>query len=240
MTDIITVWPRDVYYPYFAWRINKDRDLFDRVIVVMSEGNPRFDFTRDIGIKRSTVLTPDLLKLTEGGRDWRHMATLTGLAKSNAKSVLFLEQDFFVKDGFFQTLLEKGKEYQTVGFVEGNRLHPACLLTQKETLNKTDKDFAAYPPIGDHFSRFTKQLMNIGFWTTLGEAGLADWYHLSGLTHNYRLESNFHRADDFHTYNDLCLKLEMPQAWRDFLVNRKCFNYVFNGKIAEYFDEKLN
>ena len=217
--DIITVWPIDTYYPLFVKQMNRDRDLFGRIIVVMTPGNPGFDFTKDVKqeINNATVISPDILKLTAGGKDWRNVAVNEGYKLVRSDYVLHLEQDFIAGENFYKDLIEKGDGLDMVGIKEESRFHPCCLLMNKQAVEKTDKDYSAHPPEYDHFGKITSQIKSSA---TLEELGLKDFYHISGLTHNFRIKDVFHRIDEFYTYligSDL---LEQPKRWKDFCINK--------------------
>jgi hypothetical protein len=204
--DLINVWPRDVFHLPFVKRIGRDRNLFDKVITIISAGSPRHDYVQDISgcIPNSIVFEPDLIHLTAGGKDWRNVCVNLALEKSTSEYILFVEQDFIVEDGFFGKLFKLSEGLDTVGFVDHNRLHPACILTKRESLNKTSKDFSAYPPENDHFAIVTQQLMAQGNWKTLQDLGLTEWYHLASLTFNIGLEEQGmpvqYRPDEYKLY----------------------------------------
>lgn len=203
--NLLTCWPKDVYYPFFVKRINKDRRLFERVIVVMTEGDPGFNETAKVGVslEDSLVLSPNILELANEKRSWYDVAMNTGLLKVDSSHVLFMEQDFFVEDGFFEKLFSI-EGFNTIGFKDNNRLHPSCLLVKKETLDRTSKDFNAYPPEDDHFAKITKELMGFENWTTLQALDLDGWYHMAGLTHNTRMDRRDqtipYRPDEYKLY----------------------------------------
>lgn len=200
--DVICVWPKDVLYPAFTKRINKDRKLFNKVIIVISDGV--LDKSQDINIQDATILIPNLQELTAGGKDWRNVCVNLALEKSDSDYVLFLEQDFIAGDGFFEKLLKSIEGFGTLGFKDGNRLHPSCLLVEREILNKTSKDFSAYPPEDDHFARVTKELMALDNWKILDTELSANCYHLASLTFNIRLEKEGkpvqYRPDEYKLY----------------------------------------
>ena len=213
---VITVWPKDTFYPLFVHQMNKYRDLFNRIIVVVTPGNPGFDFTKEIGIKNATIISPDIQKMTAGGKDWRDVAVNEGYKYVVSDYVLHLEQDFLAGKDFYKDLLEKGEGLDMVGTKEETRFHPCCLLISKEATEKTDKDYSAYPPVYDHFGKITSQIKGTDF----KELGLTDFKHISGLTHNFRINDVFHRVDEFYTYligSDL---LDQPERWKDFCVNK--------------------
>ena len=45
MCDVVVCWPKDVDYPWFRQRINRDRHLFDKLIIVMTQKATDKNFT---------------------------------------------------------------------------------------------------------------------------------------------------------------------------------------------------
>lgn len=217
--DVITCHPRDVYYPFWVYQMNKNRELFGRIIVMMTQTSSNRDYTQYLKshLNNGTIIE----KYEDRGIDWRNAAINKALKYIVSPSVLFLEQDFLVKEDFFRRLLEQGETHNAVGFRDNARFHPACFLVKKEIIDKTNKDFSANPPTGDHFSIFSDELINLGEWTTLEELDLPDWYHLAGLTQNYRLATNFFKPRQFYTYNQGCLMFEQPDEWRRFCKKKQ-------------------
>lgn len=239
---LITVWPVDIFYPLFVHQINRDRELFGRVIVVMTPGNnPGFDFTQEIKrrIKRVSVITPDILKMTAGGKDWRNAAVNEGYKLVDSDYLLHVEQDFLAGKGFYKKLFEEGDGKNAIGFLDGNRFHPACLLVKKEATEKTSKDYSAYPPAGDHFAAFSQELMELGSYVALKFTDVKDAFHISGLTHNFRIEDPRHRIDEFYTYvmgSDHEL-LDQPDQWRKFNLEKMA--EVVDGRELEIVEEVM-
>ena len=229
MIDVIICWPRDIYYPLFVLQMNRDRDLFEKVIIVMTAGESNRDFTGNIAIKDATVL-----QIGSASGDWRDIATKAALSQSKSDYVLFLEQDFFYKKGLIEKIMKSDADM--VGFRDGNRFHPACLLIKKSALSDITLDFSANPPKHDHFGGLTKQLDG----KTFEELGIDGWYHLSGLTHNFRLPEAFHKRDEFCTYCELCKELPQPEDWKRFSKMANRFSYVYNEEVASYFDEYIS
>jgi hypothetical protein len=227
--------------------MNRDRNLFGNLIVVMTAGADA-DYTQEIKgrLHDSIVLTPDIEKLCAGGKDWRNVATNIGLDKVTASHVLFLEQDLLVKDNFFHELIDKIGGLDAIGiFDSSNRFHPACLLTRKDILDRTSKDVGAYPQVqSDHFAKISYEIKSYGNWTSLQVLGLKDWYHLAGLTHNYSLTKDYYKPAEFYTYNFYCGMLEQPRAWKEFIQNKfpemKTLPAdMLDTNIAGYFDELI-
>ena len=238
--DVILCWPKDVDYPLCRYRINKDRDLFGNIIIIMTqtaEDNDR-DYTNYLqsNMARATIVK----KYYDNGSDWRNAALNEGLnfLSNSAKSILFLEQDFLVKDGFFEKLLEQGQGYGSVVFKQGNRFHPACLLTKKDILNKTKKDFSVQRDIGDHFYKFSNEIRELGTWTNLYELDLPDWYHMSGLTQNYRLDSKWMNVSEFYTYLRCSGRIDQPADWVKFSLEmiNKVSKQKISKKIESFFE----
>ena len=215
---VIVCNPKDVIYPLFMWRINRDRDLFNRVIVVMTQTGSSRDYTDYIkkNIRNVTIVT----NYRDDGKDWRNAAINEGLYEVRSDRVLFLEQDFLVSDGFFQSLFKQAEPYTTVGLRDGNRFHPACLLTTMVALARTNKDFSVDKDKGDHFSKVTKDLEKIDNWASLKNFDLPKWEHISGLTQNYRLTKNFHQPKRFYDYLMESLEYNQPDDWRLFTIKK--------------------
>jgi len=161
--DIICCFPVDTFYPLFVHQMNRDRHLFDKLIVVMTPGNPKFDFTKEVRhyLDKALIITTDIQKLTAGGKDWRNVAVNLGYQRSRSDYVLHLEQDFLFGDTFMEDLLLKGVDYDLVSENEGGRLHPCCMLVKTSPARMTSMDFSAYPPVGDHFKKFTDDEANM-------------------------------------------------------------------------------
>lgn len=224
--DIITCWPKDSFYPLFMAEMNRDRDLFGKVIIVMTSGTSPIDFRNDIDIKDAIIIDPEVRL-----GDWRNIATRTAVKRSDSPKILFIEQDFFYHRDFMEKLLQT--DFDMVGFKETTRFHPACLLVKREVLDKTDLDFSAYPPEDDHFGKLTKQMNG----KTFEELGLTGWYHLSGMTYNFMIPEAFHRRNEFYTYCELCKKLPQPPEWKEFSTKFDGFKFEYDKNIERYFDE---
>lgn len=238
--DVIVAHPKDIYYPYWADLMNRNRSLFGRLIIVMTSPNSDRDYTKYLKkIRGSMIINQDIQKLTAGGKDWRNIATNLALEKSDSEYVLFLEQDFLVKDKFFEKLFEGAKGYFAVGFNSSKRLHPACLLVKKEIINKTDRDFSAKPPAYDHFGLFTHLIKSWGNWTTLEELGLTDWLHLAGLTHNFRVWPPNYYPNRFYNYLVCSADLDQPEGWRVFCADiiKRMGKRLSDPGLIEYFEK---
>jgi hypothetical protein len=228
MIDLITCQPKDVYYPFWVEQMVKNRKLFGRIIVMMTQDGER-DYSRDLErIPDVTVLS----KYPKTG-DWRDQATREALKYSLGDRILFTEQDLITGPDFYSKLLEVNDP--VVGFWDGNRLHPACLLIDKILLK--DADFSVEPDVGDHFYKLTQKLIKDTTVTLLEALGLP-YLHLAGLTQNYRLKDNFYQPNQFLTYNTKCLPLHMPDSWRELVLDiLKDQDFTINKEVSDYFDQ---
>lgn len=196
--DIIVCIPKDIYPKAFIKRVNRDRDLFNKVIIAITNQELPIDYSNEIkgNIKEPTILT----KFEQSG-DWRNNAIQKCLESSNSEYILFLEPDFFVADGFFKEIFSNMNGVDIVGFEDGNRFHPSCLLIKREILDKTSKDFSAYPQEYDHFGVLTQELKKLGTWKNLPEKG---WYHMASFVFNKRIDMKDgkigYRPDEFKLY----------------------------------------
>lgn len=234
MCDVILSNPRDVWYPYWVWRMNKDRHLFDKVIVMITQTATDRDYVQDLKNLNVTVIED----YVDDGTDWRNAAINRALKESKSDKILFLEQDFLYKNGFIEGLLEIDG-YDAIGFRDGNRFHPACLLVTREATWLTQRDFSVDPDVGDHFFKFTTELEAMNNWADLKTFELPEWHHLAGLTQNYRLESNWYHPPSFYTYNKMIQKLLMPDSWLEVCkaTEKKMGDITLDPKVSEFFNE---
>jgi hypothetical protein len=117
-----------------------------------------------------------------------------------------MEQDFILADK--DILLREG---DVLGFKEEGRIHPGFLKVKRSLIDKTSKDFTAYPDEGmDHFGKFVKELEGLtDDFTFLGKEY---YHHMAGLTQNYRLEyvgdvANY-KPQEFEVYKKIAKMLE--------------------------------
>jgi|SRR5581483_10105246 len=181
--DTLTLDPQSIDFPIFKKQLSTYAKYFNKNIIIPTGGM---------------------------GGEWRNIATNIGLNQSVSEWILFLEQDFFWKQRFMDTVLQAMKAYDVIGFWEANRLHPAFLLIKREWIAKTTKDFDPVPDKLDHFGSFSWELVNMGIkigeLEKLGLEMKIDWYHMQGLTHNYNLcrdnnHSSVFKKDEFLTYH---------------------------------------
>ena len=219
MMDVIVSHPRDILYPHWMNLMNDNKHVLDRVIIVMTQTSRDRDYTGYVAENVDNAMV--VRRYIDYSRDWRNSAVNEALQSSVSEHVLFLEQDFLVKEGFFSELLRLGKEYASVGFRQGNRFHPACLMVKRSVIEQTSKDFSVEKDVGDHFSKFSTEIAQMGKSTDLGHLQLPEWHHIAGLTQNYRMDSLWYQPKEFYTYLHLTEEYPQPNDWRVFSKEKK-------------------
>ena len=214
--DVITCHPRDIYYPYWVKLMNKNRHLFNRIIVVFTQSATDRDYRNPV--KNSVLDVSWVDDYTDDGKDWRNSAINAGLILNSSPHTLFLEQDFLVKDGFFEKVFDIAEEHPIIGFREGNRLHPAFLLIEKPVIHETTMNFGRNEE-GDHFHPLTAELDSMMEVTELKDLAVPEWLHLAGITHNYRLNDNWYLPEEFYQYNHYCQNYSQPSSWKQFSID---------------------
>jgi len=147
--DILVVHPLHLDYPLWRYNMIKYKDYFRSLTIVFSDHNMKKDYSNFIRVQLPFANFVDY----KGDKpDWRDGAVNWGLNTMPEDGyVLFLEQDFFWTDGFLNKVLQDQNEF--FYFKEGGRIHPAFALVKRSMINKTSRDFSAYPDtFGDHFS----------------------------------------------------------------------------------------
>ena len=205
--DIIQTWPNNIDYPQHRLWLNRYAALFNKVLIYINEQNIEgWDFRKFVEEHVHDAIFPKEVPVVG---DWRNTATHECLKHSDAEWIWFIEQDFLMNNDFTDRIELAMKSFDTIGFIDHNRLHPACWLVKRDILEKTSKDFSAHPEEGlDHFAQVTKEARKETTWTTLEDLGLVegrDWYHHAGLTSNYMLAQHGkkpnYNPEEFLVYN---------------------------------------
>lgn len=206
---VLLVWPRHIDFPVARWNLERFQKYFDGIFIGFSEHHiNNQDLTNFLITSMPFAKFIDVERSQFG--DWRNDAInqLLRFAKDSSH-ILFLEQDFLIKDdSFFEKIL--GSDNDFTYYQEIERVHPAFALVSKDLINMTSKDFTPYPP-GDHFFKFFSEIINatkpfdIGInINDLGVEYKNDYFHLQGLTQNYmnfRFGEPFFRPQNFLYYN---------------------------------------
>lgn len=225
-SDILVTWPIHLDFPLFRYNMVKYKDYFRSLTIVLSNHHMERDYSNFI---RKELPFAQFVEGQGDDPDWRNGAVNRGLdVMPKDGYVLFMEQDFFWKDEkFLETVFSISETYDVppidgVFFSEGRRHHPAFSLIKRELVDKTSRDFSAYPDTDnkDHFGRFFDEILlkipskegSKSFWglDSLKLVNKVDYYHLNGLSqnyHNFKLNQPFHNPDVFLEYNYLCQQL---------------------------------
>lgn len=211
--DVIVSWPRNCDYPLWRQFITDNRERFGRVLVVFTEhdGADYRPFVRERFPEAECFDSPPRRE-----RDWRDMAVNHALNRSNAEWILFTEQDFLMGPECLDRLEAFAGVSDAVGWWDGTRWHPSCLLVTREAINRTSRYFGPEPR--DHFTAFGLEL------GTVMDFRPAPFEHLQGLSQNHWLLETeglgapgiFHR-ERFIRYLEDCLAVTVPldPSWRD-------------------------
>jgi len=232
--DVLITWPSGCDYPLFRYQIKLFRRWFNKVIVCFYEhGKP--DFTPWLRLNFGEAV---FTESAETGNAWRERAVEKALKLSTSPFLLFSEQDFFWKDDrFLKLTFSAAQNFDTVGIKNEPRLHPCYLLTKRETLEKTSKDFGVQGYGKDHFSKVTAELLKVGTFKDLKELSLypiSHYYHFSSLTWNlFRIKDQnireMHEIENFLLYNYYSRIVPVPQ-------NKKwiAFSYYVENLLTNY------
>lgn len=218
--DLIICWPRNCDYPLWRQFLRDNRGRFNVVIIVFTETHQGDDYRDEIraAMSKDWVLFADCPPIT-AGQDWRNVAINHALLQSyNAEWIWFTEQDFIITDpdafwdGVNDSVLH-GSEF--IAVKEGDRIHPCSLFVRRDLLNKTNKDFGIIPDKGDHFKKFTDELMDK---CNAHSELLMGYEHMAGLSHNLRLisdgqEPNY-KIPQLNKYLSESLSVSVPQIER--------------------------
>ena len=213
--DLIVVWPKSVDYPLFRYNLKRFRNYFDQVLIAISDNGTLEDYTNFFTNNITGAHFKSILR-AGGDQDWRNIAVNSMLEKSTSDRVLFIEQDFLIRDERFFEVLLNVNEYDFIYYDEGGRQHPACALVPRYLIDKTSRDFSARPPAYDHFGLFFRELNQLGHGADLETIGLhdrVDHLHLAGTCQNYHAKP-FHKPNQFLSYNRLCL--DLPVVFNEF------------------------
>lgn len=201
---LLVVWPWHIDYPLFRYNIERFRHYFASVWIAFSNHHQQIDYRNFI---RSQMPYAYFVDYSGTYRDWRNGAINETLDKIKTdEPILFMEQDFLIKDkAFFDKVFSHDEDF--LYFTEGDRVHPAFSLVSRKYIESTSKDFSAYPDSDnkDHFGKFFDEIPSTGIHIDdLGVVNKEDYYHLNGLSqnyHNFNLEQPFYNPSDFLYYN---------------------------------------
>lgn len=215
VTDLLLSWPRNCDYPKWRQFLRDNRARFNEVLIAFTETNQGHDY-RDF-IKQA--MFSDYVQFGDApqpkpGEDWRNLAINAMLLHSyNAPWVWFTEQDFYPGEGFWdnvQRLEDEG--CGVIAVYQADRMHPCCIFMNRDTLNRTRKDFGIIPDKADHFSKIQQDIDALGI--KVGKINTATYYHHNGLSHNMTLLARGERPNyevgKFTEWLGECMKVSVP------------------------------
>jgi hypothetical protein len=197
-------------FPLFRYNLKRFNKYFAGVWIGLSNHHQGVDYTNFI---MKSIPEARFVLIKHEGYDWRNDAVNEVLDQIKTdEPILFMEQDFFIKDAsFFEKVFKDS--YPFVFFMEGDRVHPAFALVAREEIEKTSRDFSAIPP-KDHFGKFFDELSSGISIDELGVKNKVDYFHMNGLSQNYmsfKYGDPFYQSYQFLFYNWNCLKLPVEQ-----------------------------
>ncbi len=203
---VIICWPLHLDFPICRWNLTRFQKYFASINIAFSDHHVE-------GINLSNFLRAELpfcnfIEPKREGDDWRDDAVNNVLDKiTTNEPILFLEQDFLIKDdSFFDKVLSSDSPF--IYFKEGDRIHPAFAIVNRDLIEATARDFSTVPE--DHFYKFFSQLPEGVDIETLGVVKKEDFYHMAGLSQNYqnfKYEDPFYNPNNFLYYNFKSLQL---------------------------------
>ena len=217
--DVLLCAPYHMDYPYFRYNLPLWEQYFKKVFIALTQD------TMSPNLGQWIINCPEYKNVKwvrtpkKSNEDWRSSSVRDMLISfSKAPYVLFLEQDFLLKDiSFWDKVISALDTYDWVYYREVDRIHPAFSLIRRDLLDKTCLDFSAHPP-HDHFGEVFRELEHIVDkkieLKELGFKDKVDFYSQNGLTNNYwvhQLKQPFYKEEEFLCYNYLCQKLPIIQ-----------------------------
>lgn len=232
--DLIISWPKSMDYPLWRDYIVRRTGRFNKIIIVFTETSEGIDYSDGI-IEHLKNASKKFLFIHSGpvdpNEDWRNRAINQALTYSTAPWVWFTEQDFFIydDDAFWRTVEEQQDGHDVIGYHEGDRLHPACMLVRRSAIDKTRRDFGIVPGVLDHFGKFVLDLQDQGVCIfTLPYQGRRTpdqlFYHMNGLSHNLSLvqrgEKPVYKHEEFDRYLTISLMVKpLDIRWKTMVSN---------------------
>lgn len=243
--DVCLVWPKHVDYPLFRMRLNELRPYFENVYICLSEHYRPLDLEQFL---KEKLVDCTFVGMTYATHDWRNRAVNSILQKSQSPYILFLEQDFLMRNmQVIHTVLAVEEDQPAViGYKEGMRIHPAFALIPREIVFTTTRDFSAHPDDGlDHFGRFFEELRGKAKFIDIREFEFKegkDFYHMAGLTQNYNCQFDgqpFYKTNEFLTYNAESLNIPTDHGFQLLEKNIKDIHGSGNDAMIKSFFNNL-
>lgn len=211
--DLITCWPRGHDYPLWRKQIARDRDRFERVIIVFTSDNiaDKSDFVKRV------LPSATFVSMAQHDTEWYDTALRAGLGKSYAEWVWFAEEDYFFPTEFIDGVLAATADYDMICSIESQRIEPSFILIKREVIDANPMSFQSGGGY-DNFDAFSEHVKERVRWTTPNLLGLP-WHHMRGLSHNHylavlgsRIE---YKPEEFADYLRECIGcgVELDPVW---------------------------
>jgi hypothetical protein len=223
MINALIPWPESTDYPLFRQTLPQLSEWAKPTICITPQGGTPLmgDILVELTQGGCQVLRSHALSSETYPGDWRNATTNYMIDQTSADWVLFLEQDFFIKDypHFFHIVKNSMENHDVIMFEEGNRYHPAFLLVKRVVINHVKRDFSAGEQGYDHFAHFSQEIRNLVSperIVSLQELDLLpqrDWWHMRGLTDNYFAPKPYFNLPEFVAYNEVCLNTSVGRWW---------------------------
>lgn len=240
--DVICTNPYSIEVPYWRYVMERSRHRFGEIFSVHYQDYRKYNF---FSFMKTNMPWAKVIDggVVPSGRDWRDYCVNMALDESKSDWVLFIEQDFIAEDSFYEDIFEKAEDFDVVGFTElekstslqgdtgywqhGVRLHPAFILVKRKLVDKTSKDFSAYPKKDrDHFGVFTDELLKVLSIKFLDITDMPNWKHYAGVYWNYMLiqagEKVYFKPDSFKEYVRLAMESPVVQDSRFLEWSNEC------------------
>ena len=211
-SDMIVSWPKNNDYPLWREMIRANRHRFGRIFIVFTETNDGVDFSEFVKEAMKHEGCDFIQQPVVRDRDWRDVAVNEALVHSHAEWVLFTEQDFFIRDGFWDEVDQFLGKVDVIAAYQEDRMHPCCMFMSRDALNRTCKNFGVVPGVSDHFSRIQKDIEEMSMKVVKIKPML--YHHMNGLSHNFNLlrqgQQPNYEPELFKLYLSRCLQVAVP------------------------------
>ena len=232
---VCLVWPKHCDYPVFRYNMKRFKDYFQDIFIGFTYHYQEEDYSNFI----RADLDAKFIDIKHGqDQDWRDegINQLLDLMPPT-EHVLFIEQDFLIKDGtFFDKLFKEDHDF--IYYMEGSRIHPAFALVKRDLIERTSRDFSAVHP-KDHFGKFFDELGLLTQGQNIEDLGVVfkeDFYHMAGLTQNYqcfKYQDPFFRPNTFFYFNH---KSSLLPHQSPFVETMRKINQFDRPKQHEFLD----
>ncbi|MCK9371067.1 hypothetical protein M0R04_14240 [Candidatus Dojkabacteria bacterium] len=237
--SVIMVWPRQVDFPLCRLNLKRFRDYFQDIYIAFSNHHLDGDYTNFIRSDLESLGVTFIDAVISHGGDWRNDAINQLLDKmSPVEHVLFLEQDFLISDkSFLDRVFKEDNDF--IYYQERDRIHPAFAVVRKSIIDKTSKNFSVVLP-KDHFGFFFDEVQKFAQGKNIDDFGVKlheDYYHMQGLTQNYKCfiyQDPFFRPQTFFYFNYKSSLLPNQSPFCD-IMNQ--INQFERPKTHEFLDE---